>query len=64
MIRYDIEIETACLRAAATLMAGPKYRGNASDATELARLAKAILVAFYSDETSPEMPAPRLPDVI
>ncbi|MGE0718968.1 MAG: hypothetical protein AB7P02_26215 [Alphaproteobacteria bacterium] len=64
MLRYDIEIETACLRAAATLMAGPNYPGDPADPTALARLAKEILAAFYDDETSPPLPPRQLPDVI
>ncbi|BBK43350.1 hypothetical protein STVA_33700 [Allostella vacuolata] len=64
MFRYDIEIEAACLRAAATAMAAPNYQGDPADPAAIARLAKQILAAYYTDAADGEMPAPSMPDVI
>ncbi len=64
MFRYDIEIEAASLRAAATVMASPNFRGEPGDGAAIARLAKEILAAYYDNGTDADMPAPAIPDVI
>ena len=64
MVRYDIELEAASLRAAATVMASANYRGDPGDAAAIARLAKEILAAYYGDGTDADAPPVPVLDII